>query len=246
MAENKHERLASSAIQSVLSFGLMFAVLYATVYAYPKELAWFPRNTLDMWKSIRGWLQASFLDDFHMGQVLLNHLRLINGPHIVTMLFCTVAVAPFVGALFSRTRSSIGRMVTTALTSVAGVSVGTMFLLLNLSNPKTLGVMLDFCEWLWHALINFIEVTLGGFALVQGLVNFARTGINGHHMLLITIATFICGWGIRKVWDMFFPRITVQKKIVVPPPPPQSGNPRPPTRGLMDSPIQRVLRRKHR
>jgi hypothetical protein len=229
MAEYRHERAASSAIQSLIGFGLMFLLIYAMVISYPKELAWLSRNTTEWWKGLRTWLNSSFLANYHLGKVFLNQLRLVNGSHLIIMFGCTVVTAVVIGPFLSRRHSTITRRtVTAALTSIAGISVGTAFLLLNLSAPETLGMMLDVCEWLWHKMINFIEATLGGFDLVQGLVNFARTGINGHHMLLISIATFICGWLIRKGWDMVFVRGATPTHVPVPPPPFSGVVPSPP------------------
>jgi hypothetical protein len=220
MAEFRHERAASAAVQSIISFGLMFLLIYAMVISYPKELAWLSKNTTELWKSTRTWLNSSFLANYHLGKVFLNQLRMVNGSHLIIMFGCTVLTAVVVGPFLSRKHSTIARRTITAgLTSIAGISVGTAFLLLNLSAPDTLGMMLDACEWFWHKMINFIEASLGGFDLVQGLVNFARTGINGHHMLLISIATFICGWIIRKVWDMLFARNRTVAQEPVPPPP---------------------------
>jgi hypothetical protein len=172
---------------------------------------------------------------------------MVNGSHLIIMFGCTVVTAIAVGPFLSRKHSTVTRRTVTAgLTSIAGISVGTAFLLLNLSAPDTLGMMLDACEWLWHKMINFIEASLGGFDLVQGLVNFARTGINGHHMLLISIATFICGWIIRKVWDMLFARNRTVAQEPVPPPPPPYVVPPPPPQVAAPKPtslLERLARR---
>lgn len=194
------ERWLSAAFVGVLSLVSMIGFLYlvsASPYAYGMRgtVRWLANN----WRELIVFLQTSWIGQTHWGLVAINQLHQMNGVHAMVQLIAVIAISFIAGFLFPNARSWVGRFFVSIVGSILAVPFSIMFLILNLSFPETIGFVLKLASAIWQILIGIIDFIPGG----AGVANFAETGINGHHYVVIAMGSLLIHWMLRYGWDRF-------------------------------------------
>ncbi len=197
------ERFAASGVASVLSFGLTIGIVIASI-AYPRETRGVIQAAEIAWKDhVFLWLESA-LQGSGWGQVAINVIReRVNGTYLLIYLVCAIFANAAIGFLWG-SQSPLNRITLAFFASWVSVLLALLLLVVNLHFPQEYGFILKMAEELWRDFLRLTEQTAPDSHAVQAFVNVARTGINGHHYVILAVAGFLTNFLLRSIVDKVF------------------------------------------
>lgn len=198
------ERIAASALASAFSFGLTIGVIIASM-AFPKAMSSIIQAAEGFWKDhILMWLDEAFRGS-GWGQVAVNVVReRINGTYMLIYIACAIVGNALVGFFWREKQTVKSRVALAFVGSWMGVFLAFGLLLLNLNFPQEYGFILRIAEDVWRGFLNIMQNLGGDTNVVQAFINIARTGLNGHHYVILAFFGFLTNWLLRFVTDKIF------------------------------------------